>query len=133
MTKVKTNEFTAQTKNTKLEKVGATSIHWAGFLLVTTVWISAGLFGLYILAFYTSSLYTGNLERWNNILHGLYEKGYVTATAGMGLHFAAGAIILMLGSIQLILTLRVRYPVFYPWIGGIYLLSSMLSATWGLI
>ena len=119
--------------HSKLEKFASISIRWSGFLLVTTVWISAGLFGLYILAFYVSSLSAGNLERWNNILHGLYQKGFVTATAGVGLHFITGGVILILGSIQLIEAIRVRYPVFHRWIGRIYVLSSLLTAIGGLI
>jgi hypothetical protein len=119
--------------HSKLEKFASISIRWSGFLLVTTVWISAGLFGLYILAFYVSSLSAGNLERWNNILHGLYQKGFVTATAGVGLHFITGGVILILGSIQLIEAIRVRYPVFHRWIGRIYVLSSLLTAVGGLI
>jgi hypothetical protein len=133
MAKIKPDEFSVQVKYSKLEHVAGISIRWAGFLLITTVWVSAGLFGLYILAFYASSFYTGNLERWNRILHGLYEKGYATATTGMGLHFAAGAIILMLGSIQLIEIIRMRYPVFHRWVGRIYVLSSLLAAIGGLI
>lgn len=133
MTNVETNEFSAPTKYSTLERVAAISIRWAGFLLVATVWVSAGLFGLYILAFYASSLFTGNLERWNNVLYGIYQKGYVTATSGIGLHFAAGAVILVLGSIQLIEKIRTRYPVFHRWIGRIYVSSSLLAAVGGLI
>lgn len=127
------DENTRQTKIRKSGKVAAISFRWAGFLLVTTVWISAGLFGLYILAFYASSLYKGNLERWNNILPGMYQEGSATATTGLGLHFATGAVILLLGSIQLIETIRIRYPVFHRWIGRIYVLSSLLAAIGGLI
>ena len=133
MIKNKPVELIGNIKYGKLEKVSIVSIRWAGILLVSTVWISAGLFGLYILAFYASSLYTGNLERWNNLLEGLYEKGSGTATAGIGLHFAAGAIILMLGSIQLIGAIRERNPLFHRWVGRLYVLSSLLAAIGGLM
>ncbi|MGE5106630.1 MAG: DUF2306 domain-containing protein [Sphingobacteriales bacterium] len=133
MKEINTDTFTKQLSYRPLEKAAVISTRWSGYLLVTTVWISAGLFGLYILAFYASALYTGNLERWNNILHGLYEKGLITATSGIGLHFATGAVILLLGSIQLIETIRVRYPVFHRWVGRVYLLSSLLTAAGGLI
>jgi len=133
MTKGNSNEFELKNNYSKLEKAAAISSRWAGFLLVTTVWVSAGLFGLYILAFYVSSLFTGNLERWNNILHGIYQVGYTTATAGIGLHFAAGAVILALGSIQLIEPIRRHYPLFHRWVGRIYVFSSLLAAVGGLI
>ena len=120
-------------KHSKLEKAGALSIRWTVLLLVTTVWISAGLFGLYILAFYASALFGGNLEKWNGVLPGLYQKGSIAATTGISLHFAMGAIILVLGSIQLIEAIRVRYSQFHRWIGRIYVVSSLLAAVGGLV
>ncbi len=35
-----------------------------GILLVATVWISAGIFGQYILAFYAAALLGGDLGNW---------------------------------------------------------------------
>ena len=108
-------------------------MRWSGFLLVSTVWVSAGLFGLYILAFYAAALFGGNLEKWNNILPGLYQKSSLRATTGIGLHFAMGGIILLLGSIQLINAIRVRYSVFHRWVGRIYVTASLLAAIGGLV
>lgn len=121
------------TKYLNFQKFSLLSVRWTGFLLVATVWISAGLFGLYILAFYAAALFKGNLENWNNGLPGLYQKGYTTATTGISLHFAAGGIILVLGSIQLIEAVRVRYSTFHRWVGRIYVLSSMFAAIGGLL
>jgi hypothetical protein len=117
----------------KYSKAGTLSLRWTSFLLVFTVWVSAGLFGLYILAFYAAALFGGNLEKWNNILPGLYKQGATAATAGIGLHFATGGVILMLGSIQLIDAIRVRYSAFHRWVGRIYVLASVLAAAGGLI
>lgn len=100
--------------------------------MVATVWISAGLFGLYILSFYAAAVYNGNLSKWNDVLPGLYNKGAATATTGIGLHFAAGGIILVLGSIQLIEAIRVRYSGFHRWVGRIYVVASLLAALGGL-
>lgn len=114
-------------------KSGIVALRWSGILLVATVWISAGLFGLYILAFYAAALYEGTMERWNDLLPGLYEEGSRGATSGIGLHFAAGGIILILGSIQLIKSVRVRFPALHRWIGRLYVLASLLAAVGGLI
>lgn len=113
--------------------VTARLVRWTALLLVTTVWTSAGLFGLYILAFYTAALVSGNLEKWNQILPGLYQKGATQATTGIGLHFAMGGIILLLGSIQLIDAIRVRYSAFHRWVGRIYVVASLLAGTGGLL
>ena len=108
-------------------------LRWAGILLVSTVWISAGLFGLYILAFYAAALFEDNMVQWNKVLPGLYQKDSVTQTASIGLHFATGGIILLLGSIQLMEAVRVRYAAFHRWIGRIYVLSCLLAAIGGLL
>tara|TARA_Y100001980_G_C14556842_1_gene351163 strand:- start:1207 stop:2031 length:825 start_codon:yes stop_codon:yes gene_type:complete len=102
-------------------------------LLVITVWISALLFGLYILAFYFVSLVQGNTSQWNEVLPGLHDTQTRSATAGIGLHFAAGGIILILGCIQLLDPVRLRYPTFHRWIGRIYVSASLLTAIGGLI
>src|SRR4051794_34799856 len=80
----------------------AAVLRWTAATLVATVWLSATLFGLYILAFYAASLAAGEPAAWNQILPGLYGADRPVATAGIGLHFAAGGTILVLGCIQLI-------------------------------
>lgn len=103
------------------------------YLITTTVWISALLFGLYILAFYAAALYEGNMDRWNTVLPKLYEQNTRTANSGIGLHFAAGGVILVLGCIQLMDGMRNRYPALHRWSGRIYLVSCLLAAVGGLI
>ncbi|MBT1689394.1 DUF2306 domain-containing protein [Dawidia soli] len=114
------------------KRMDVTIVRWLGVLLVVTVWTSAGLFGLYIIAFYAMALVDGNMVKWNEVLPGLYEEGSRTATTGIGLHFAMGGIILILGSIQLIEALRVRYSAFHRWVGRVYVVASLLSALGGL-
>ena len=108
------------------------AIRWSGLLLITTVWSSAALFGLYILAFYASALYQGQMSRWNQLLPRLYEPGTTAATAGIGLHFAAGGLILILGSIQLLDIVRVRFLAVHRWIGRVYIVACLLAALGGL-
>ena len=101
-------------------------------LLVATVWSSAMLFGLYILAFYFIALIQGNTTQWNEILPGLYDEQTKGATAGIGLHFAAGGIILILGCIQLLDGVRSKYPAFHRWVGRVYVVASIITALGGL-
>jgi hypothetical protein len=103
---------------------------WAGLAGVT--WISAGLFGLYILAFYAGALYDGEATKWNEILPGLYDPDRAAATAGIGLHFAAGGLILALGGIQLIGAIRTRWPAVHRWIGRVYVTASLLAGLGGI-
>lgn len=116
----------------RMEKIGSDALRWSGTILVASVWLSAALFGLYILAFYASSLYRGDMMNWNHILPNLYQENAGVATTGIGMHFFAGGIILLLGSIQLVDRVRLKYPAVHRWIGRLYLVSSLLASIGGL-
>ncbi|MCG8326147.1 MAG: DUF2306 domain-containing protein [Chitinophagales bacterium] len=109
------------------------AMHWAAQVLVVTVWGSAFLFGLYILAFYFIALLEGNTAQWNEILPGLYDSNTRGATLGIGLHFATGGIILMLGCIQLVERIRIKYPAIHRWLGRLYVISALGAAIGGLV
>lgn len=108
------------------------ALQWIGRIMVATVWTSALLFGLFILSFYFVALLQGNTEQWNEILPGLYDIRTGSATIGIGIHFAAGGIILVLGCIQLIRQVRENFPALHRWLGRIYVLASVLTAIGGL-
>jgi len=104
-----------------------------GTLLVTIVWISSGLFGLYIVAHYGGGFINGNMEQWNGLFNpNLYDPGYATATRSIGLHFLAGGIILVLGSLLLIEWIRNRFLNFHRWLGRLYVTVCILTAVGGL-
>ncbi len=108
-------------------------LQWTLRLLVTTVWVSAILFGLYILAFYFIALLQGNTAQWNEVLPGLYDPNTQAVNWSMGLHFAGGGTILILGCIQLIESIRLDYPALHRWLGRIYVLSALVTAIGGLV
>lgn len=109
------------------------ALRWSARALGITVWTSSAIFGLYIIAFYFSALFEGNLERWNKILPRLYEADTTTATSGIGLHFLAGGIILLLGSIQLLESFRQRFSFAHRALGKVYVISSLVAAAGGLL
>jgi hypothetical protein len=110
----------------------AQALQWTARALTAACWISAGLFGLYILAFYAAALVDGNIAKWNESLPRLYESDTPTATAGIGLHFAAGGIILALGCIQFMSSIRSRHPAVHRWIGRVYVTAAFLAGVGGL-
>ena len=112
--------------------VSAAVLRWAGVALVATVWGSVMLFGLYILAFYAGALAEGRMATWNGNLPGLYVPGSRAATAGIGLHFAAGGVILALGCIQLMGGVRNRWPAVHRWTGRVYATAALLAGVGGL-
>jgi hypothetical protein len=87
---------------------------------------------LYILAFYAAALVDGNIAQWNESLPRLYESHTPAATAGIGMHFAAGGIILALGCIQFVQSIRSRYPAVHRWIGRVYVTAAFLAGVGGL-
>ncbi|MEZ4622639.1 MAG: DUF2306 domain-containing protein [Caldilineaceae bacterium] len=107
-------------------------LRWSTTALVATVWLSAVLFGLYIFLFYLSAYWAGELVRWNEGASELYAADTPLATTGIGLHFLGGALILFLGSIQLIERIRNRYLPIHRWIGRLYVALSLLTAIGGL-
>jgi Predicted membrane protein (DUF2306) len=117
-----------------LARVGKSerALRWAARALTATCWISAALFGLYILAFYAAALVDGNIAKWNESLPRLYESQTPAATAGIGVHFAAGGIILALGCIQFVGSIRSRYPAVHRWIGRVYVTAALLAGIGGL-
>ena len=112
--------------------MSAQAVRWAARALTATCWISAALFGLYILAFYAAALVDGNIAKWNDSLPRLYEADTPAATAGIGVHFAAGGVILALGCIQFVGLIRSRYPAVHRWIGRVYVSAAFLAGIGGL-
>lgn len=107
-------------------------LRWSGLSLAAVVWASALLFGLYILAFYALALARGDMATWNDNLPGLYTAELPGATAGVGIHFAAGGLILVLGGIQLLAPLRRRLPAIHRWVGRVYAAACAITALGGL-
>ncbi len=100
--------------------------------LVAAVWISAAIFGFYIVAIYLGALADGNLDQWNRDLPRLHDPRSLVATMGIGLHFAAGTVLLLLGPLQLISAVRERAPALHRWVGRLYALSALMAGLGGL-
>ncbi len=111
---------------------GATALRWSAKALVAVAWISAAIFGLYIVAYYLGAAYQGAPDQWNAKLPRLYDPDGVVGTIGIGAHFATGAIVLLLGPVQLIGAVRRRAPRLHRWIGRIYASAALLTGLGGL-
>ena len=117
--------------NTNNQKI--TLLNITAKLLITVVWTSCALFALKILVYYGGDILHGKPEDWNKGLPGLYDENYPISNSGIGFHFFAGAIILILGSIQLIEGIRIRYINIHRWIGRVYVIACIISAIGGLL
>ena len=109
-------------------------LRWPIAGLTATVWLSSALFALFILAFYLGALRQDDLSSWNAFLPGLHaDDGQPAASAGIGVHFALGALILLLGPVQLIGAVRRRWPQAHRITGRIYVTSAILTGLGGLL
>ena len=110
----------------------AAALQWTTTALVAASWISAGLFGLYILAFYLGAIPRNQLGAWNDNLPGVYEPGNTVAFLAMAAHLAMGGIILVLGPIQFIDRIRNAAPRIHRYIGRVYVVTCGVAGVGGL-
>jgi len=107
-------------------------LRWSAAGLVAASWVSAASFGLYILAFYLGAIPAGHMELWNQNLPGLYAKGDTVSWLAMAAHLATGAVILLLGPVQLIGAIRCRWPRVHRYLGRVYVFTSGVAGLGGL-
>lgn len=107
-------------------------LKWSAVALVAASWFSAALFGAYVVAFYLGVLPSGRLNGWNQNLPRLYEPGHPAALLSIAAHFATGAILLLLGPVQLIGGVRRRWPAFHRWTGRLYVMAAGVAGVGGL-
>lgn len=101
-------------------------------LLVAASWVSAAIFGAYIIAFFGGMAARGATTRWNEALPALYDSSQPWAAVALGSHFITGGILLLLGPIQLIGRVRRALPALHRWLGRAYVLSAALAGLGGL-
>lgn len=112
--------------------ISETLMRVAGAALLISSWVSAAIFGAYILAFYIGAIPRGTMTGWNQTLPGLYEPKTPMATIAIGGHFVTGAILLVLGPVQFIQAIRDRIPAVHRWLGRLYVLSAGIAGVAGL-
>lgn len=105
---------------------------WSQRLLAAALWASCLLFGVYIVAFYFGAYLTDEMSRWNVVLPDLYRPGEPQGSFAMAAHFVCGAIILILGAVQLVSGIRERWPRMHHALGRIYIGASIVTAVGGL-
>ncbi|MDG2535316.1 DUF2306 domain-containing protein [Sphingomonas sp. HITSZ_GF] len=113
-------------------RTGEAALRGAAILLVAASWVSAGLFGAFILAFYGGTAAGGAAGRWNETLPNLHSAN-LAATLAIGAHFVTGGTLLLLGPVQLVAAIRNRVPALHRWLGRLYVLSAALAGTGGLV
>src|SRR5262245_40239681 len=111
----------------------AAALRWSAIALVAVVWLSAGIFGIYIIAFYGGAIPAATLQDWNATLPGLCDARTPEASVGIGAHFFAGAVLLVLGPVQLVKQIRNRWLQVHKWMGRVYAFAAFAAGVGGLV
>jgi hypothetical protein len=122
----------AMSRQTEPSGWASAVLHWSCAGLVSASWISAGMFAIFIFAFYLGAIPSHHMEWWNSTLPGLYRKGDFISVLAMGAHLATGAVILLFGPVQLIGSLRRRRPGLHRWMGRVYVFTAAVAGIGGL-
>jgi hypothetical protein len=114
---------------------GTARVDWLGRsarLFVGIVWLSSAIFAIYILAFFLGAVAAGTPDDWNQSLPRLHDPRGPLANLGIGVHFGLGAILLLLGPVQLLTGFRTRSPRWHRRIGWLYAPAAILTGLGGL-
>lgn len=91
-----------------------------------TAMVAGGVgFAAYMLAFYGLTAARDQWERWNWVLPDLHEVGRHLPTLAIALHFAGGAILVVLGPLQLVPAIRARRPGLHRAMGTAYIAAAL--------
>lgn len=112
---------------------GTVLLRRATRFFVGSVWVLSLIFVAYIVVKYGVSIAAADISTWNDDVESqLYVAGGSAANAGIGLHFMLGALLMTLGSIQLMPSVRDRYRALHRLTGRVYVAASILTAIGGL-
>lgn len=95
------------------------------------LWLGGCFFAVYMWVTYAWSGWHQRFALWNTLLGNLYVPKRPLATLGIGLHVMAGSIIVLIGPLQLIPSLRERRPGFHRALGRIYLVAALVACFGG--
>lgn len=90
------------------------------------------LFAIYIILLYWGSILQSDYEKWNLVNSHFYRKADIAGNIIFGVHVALAAVVTVLGPLQLINAIRIRFPRFHRVSGRIYIFTAFLMGLSGL-
>lgn len=101
-------------------------------MMTASLWISMAAFAVYILIHFGGAVLAGHAERWNAGPSDLLRAGAPLSNSGIFLHFMGGALLLLLGPVQLIGSLRDKAPAIHRVTGRIFGVAAVATGLGGL-
>jgi len=117
--------------NTSLSTKSVKALNLAAKAWYTPVLIGQWIFVAYIFYAYGWPAVQGNLAGWNDHLSEAYVPGRTIGNISVIIHLALAVIIHFFGPLQLVPSVRSRFPKFHRWSGRIFVLSVILVVAAG--
>jgi len=115
----------------KLKTAGDTALKAAvGFWFVVTL-IGQLTFAIAVASFYGLTAARGDFHRWSKFISHGYGPGGGIGNLAIVLHLMSAVAIMMSGAVQLVPSVRRRFPVFHHWNGRIYMLTAVIGTMAG--
>ncbi len=95
--------------------------------------IGQAVFAWYIFALYTQPLTSGDSTIFNRVLSNLHVPDQLLANFSIALHLFGGAVISIIGPLQLIPAIRAKALPFHRMLGRIYVITAMVISVAGMI
>jgi hypothetical protein len=101
-------------------------------------WFIAALIGQWIFAYYTAVSYVkhvlqGDLAGMKAAMFNAYVTGDLLGNLAVAVHMTFALTIMVGGSLQLVPTIRARFPAFHRWNGRTYMLGVVIASLAGLL
>lgn len=91
------------------------------------------VFFVYVVDVYGRAALFGKYADWNRLMHHAWIPGDTFGNLAVALHLLFASAILLLGTLQLVPSLRRRWPAFHRWSGRVYLVAVLAMSAGGLI
>lgn len=97
----------------------------------TPVLIGQWIFVAYIFYAYGWPVVSGNISGWNDHLSQAYIPGRVAGNLSVAVHLGLAVIIHFFGPLQLVPSVRARFPKFHRWSGRVFVASVIIVVAAG--
>jgi len=129
---VKPTGVVLQRVGSALRPAGDRTFRWLGRCFYFAAAIGLTMFGLYIV-FRGAGRTSGNFGQWHDLISGipLHSMSDWIASAGIGLHFCMGAVLVLAWPILFSSRIRARHRAVHRWTGRVYVAAGLFAGIGG--
>jgi uncharacterized membrane protein len=94
--------------------------------------IGQAMFAFAVASFYGLSALRGDFHGWSRFITHGHVPGDTMGNSAVVMHVASAVVVMLAGAVQLVPSVRDRFPVFHRWNGRIYMLTAVALSMAGL-